>query len=64
MSHTANISWIKKWNSFQPSPDISYSLFFRVVIMPNISFMANNSFSFEKGAFTRYNGIISASAVF
>lgn len=64
MSHTINLSWVADHGIVKSSPEISYSLFFRAVILPNISIMANNSFTFENGGFVRYNGIVSASAVF
>ena len=64
INNTVNMSWNLDNHTLQPTPDITYSLFLRVVIMPNIALMANNSFTFEKGAFASYSGMISATAVF
>ena len=64
MNHTATVFWKKNRDGAVPAPDITYAMVFRIVVMPNISFMANNSFTCTRGRFGRFNGRISASTVF
>ena len=63
-NHTLNVSWAKENGIVQSAADISYSLYFKVIILPNISLITNDAFTFSKGAFTKYNGMISVALLF
>jgi hypothetical protein len=63
-NHTLNLAWGKENDTVQSAPDISYSFYLKVIIIPNISIITNDAFTFSKGAFTKYNGMISAALLF
>ena len=63
-NNTVSVLWNKNYGAWQSSPSISYSLFTRIVVLPNISVMTTNLFTFGGGTSTQYSGNITASAVF
>jgi hypothetical protein len=63
-SHTLNVSWVKNNGILQSSPDISYALYLKLTILPNLSFMTNNTLTVTHGSPIKFNGRITASAFF
>jgi hypothetical protein len=63
---TQQFSFVKKlltshslgvyWQNAQPRPDVSYSFYLRLVILPNIAVASYNSLSFKNGSLSTYNG--------
>jgi len=63
-SHTVNVTWKNEQGVTQSSPDVTYSMYLKVVIAPNISLNMYNNFSLVNSAFTKYNGNMSIKMIF
>jgi hypothetical protein len=63
-SHTLDITWIKNNDVFQPAPDISYALYLKLTVFPNLSLMTNNTLSVASGSPAKFSGKITVSAFF
>ena len=62
--HSATAYWTQNPETFQESPDISYSMYFTITVLPNICFTAKNMFLFSQSEFTRYSGSFFGSVLF
>ncbi|MGB7568167.1 MAG: hypothetical protein WBM07_09920 [Chitinivibrionales bacterium] len=63
-SHTVNVTWKNEQGRTQSSPDITYSMYLKMVLAPNISLDMYNNFSLLNSAFTKYNGNLSIKMIF
>ncbi|MGA3051657.1 MAG: hypothetical protein ABSE00_07045, partial [Chitinispirillaceae bacterium] len=64
VDQTVTFYAVKNDNAWEQGPAISYELYLKAVILPNISLTATNSFSFGGGAFQKYSGDIVAALIF
>ncbi len=64
VDQTVTVYAVKNDNAWEQVPAISYELYLKAVILPNISLTATNSFSFAGGVFQKYSGDIVAALIF
>jgi hypothetical protein len=64
VDQTVTFYAVKNDNAWEQGPAISYELYLKAVILPNISLSATNSFTFGGGAFQKYSGDIVAALIF
>lgn len=63
-SHNLNIAWNRKNGVFSSAPDIMYSMYFKVVVLPNISLISNTSLIFRENEFSTFNGSFTGMVLF
>ena len=63
-SHTLNVTWKNEHGRTQSSPDITYSMYLKMVVSPNLSMDMYNNFTLVNSAFTKYNGNLSLKMIF
>jgi hypothetical protein len=63
-SHTLNVTWKNEHGRTHSSPDITYSMYLKMVVAPNLSMDMYNNFSLVNSAFTKYNGNLSLKMIF
>jgi hypothetical protein len=63
-SHSLNVTWKNEQGRTQSSPDITYSMYLKLVVAPNLSMDMYNNFSLLNSSFTKYNGNLSLKMIF
>ena len=63
-NHTVNVAWQNANGRTQSSPDITYSMYLKMIVAPNFSMEMYNNFSLLNSAFTKYNGTLSLRMIF
>ena len=62
--HTLKMSWNREHDSISSSPDINYTFYLKIILLPNISVISTDAFAFSNGSFSKYNGTLSAALIF
>jgi hypothetical protein len=63
-NHTVNVTWKNDQGRTQSSPDITYSMYLKMIVAPNLSLNMYNNFSLLNSTFTKYNGNLSLRMIF
>jgi len=61
---TVTVYAVKDDKSWAQGPQVSYSLYLKAVIVPNISLTATNACTFGRGMFQKYSGDLIAALIF
>ncbi len=63
-NNTATVTWYRHNGSFDEHPALSFQLYLKAVVRPNISIMTNNSLDVKEGMFDGYAGRFSLLYIF
>ncbi len=63
-NHTLEVKWVTEKGKTEPSPEVTYNLFLKLVVYPNISFYMNDVIGMKKGKFSNLNATIYGTLIF
>jgi hypothetical protein len=63
-NHTVNVIWQNANGRTRSTPDITYSMYLKMTVAPNLSMEMFNNFSLLNSTFTKYNGTLALKMIF
>jgi hypothetical protein len=63
-NHTLNVTWKNEQGRTKSAADITYSMYLKMIVAPNLSLDMYNNFSLLSSTFTKYNGNLSIKMIF
>ena len=63
-NHTLNVAWVTEDGKTDPNPEVTYNLFLKLVVYPNISFYMNDIIGLKKGKLSNLNATLYGTLIF